>query len=275
MKHLWRPIIYFFTLLALTICSVALGEDDGERQLNTVHHTQQQQAGSDELSISKTFVINAKYRIDRMQEIKERLDLLRIPFDRFEAVDFKNDVLNPELLREFPRLHNQTRIDLNLVQVSLKKRKEITWEKIGRWQSHVQIYLDIAFGDSLDYPGPFLVLEDNAYLTEKSLRFLTKKYLTKTLPKHWDLLLLDTLFYHCADVANDERYCRAKSAFGIHGYVIKDTDVAVRLCSAFNTPFPRISDFYMSRLIESGKLVAYIPEPDRELQAKMSILGAT
>jgi GR25 family glycosyltransferase involved in LPS biosynthesis len=221
-------------------------------------------------AVSKTFVINLKYRIDRMEEIKTKLEKLKIPFERFEAVEFKQDQVDPELMKENMglKLHNQTKLDMNMVQMSLKRRKEITWEKIGRWQSHVQLYLEIAFGEALSYPGPFLVLEDTAYITEDIFQYLNSDFLFKELPKSWEILLVDSLYYTCHDkdsltpalaITGNKKYCQVKSALGIHGYLIKDTLTAVKLVSAFNTPFPRISDWYFSKMFETHKLIAFTP----------------
>lgn len=229
--------------------------------------------------IARTFLVNAKYRIDRLQEMRERLEQLHVPFTRFEAVEFKTDVYNYELLREIhhSKFHNQTKFDVNLAQMNIRHRKDITWEKIGRWQTHFQIYLDITLGDSLMYTGPFLIVEDNAEISERTLKYLTKDYLFKTLPKDWDLLLVDTLLYTCQDEIGipaeqlEHRFCRAKTAFSIHAYVIKDTDAAYKLVTLFNTRSPRISDWYMSKLFEQGKLIAYIPEPNRNLAPTVGV----
>jgi hypothetical protein len=255
--------------------------------------------------IDKTYIINCRFCDDEVRWIEKNLTSLNIPFERFQAIEFAHDPAQPRKLKPNSNvtLHANTKLNLARARNAVNKEIELSWESVARWQNHLQIYIDIAYGESLEFNGPFMILDSSFHFTPRTNEFLTNlDYLiSEVVPKDWEILIIDQYLHTCFNLndqegasssnqlsrlaaferksilgkeekteAGDRRLtasashphvnfvCKVKTSFEILGYVIRNTQVAVKLITLLNKKAPRAATInFLSRLCETKKLKAY------------------
>jgi hypothetical protein len=246
--------------------------------------------------IDKTYIINCRFCEEEVRQIERNLTNLNLPFERFQSIEFAHDPAQPRKLRPNSNvtLHANTKLNLARARTAVNKEIELSWESVAKWQNHLQIYIDIAYGEALEYNGPFMILDSSFHFTPRTTEFLSNfDYITsEVLPKDWDILIVDQYLHTCfelneqsaqpvvieekAMLRKDERegvdsrrlvaanhpkvnfVCKVKTSFEILGYVIKNTGVAVKLLTLLNKKAPRAATVnFLSRLCETKKLIAY------------------
>lgn len=217
-------------------------------------------------AISKTWIINLANRMERMEFMNRQMWSLKIPYERFEAFDFGNGS-DTKALESYKRLNPNTKIDLKLIEDELNQPIDYTmaqsWGAVGCWQSHLQIYMEIAYGSSINYPGPFLILEDDVKVTQAIIKYLSFEYLYKILPADWEMIYFDHLGLKCHDedlpklsIFNDQ-FCKINFTYATGGYVIRNQEVAKKLIEAGNTAHLSVADKYTNTLFSSHQVNAY------------------
>ncbi len=217
-------------------------------------------------AISKVWIINLQSRSERMEFMSRQMRNLKIPFERFEAFDFGNGS-DSKTLEASQRLHPNTKINLKLVGEELSKPVDYTmaqsWGAVGCWQSHLQIFMEIAYGSSSQYPGPFLILEDDVKVTTSINKYLNHDYLNKILPNNWEMIYFDYLGLKCHDEHSSKHYiiheefCKINFTYATGGYVIRNKEVALKLIEAGNTAHLSIADKYTNPLFQTERIHAY------------------
>ena len=136
------------------------------------------------IGLSDIYVINLERRTDRMQIMKQQLDILNLPFTRFSAIDgvlIKASIIDHA--ETDIKFHPETMIRFDWIEKQLLsiKKNVMSYGSIGCWQSHLQIYFKIRDkAEKTGIDGPVLILEDDA-LVDKKLPNSIKEYL-KLLP---------------------------------------------------------------------------------------------
>lgn len=218
-------------------------------------------------AISKTWVINLPGRNERMEFMDKQLAGLKIPYQRFEAFDFGNGS-DENTISAMQRLHKETKMNLQMVKAELERPVELvyrqSWGSVGCWQSHLQIALDIVYGDGSPYPGPFLILEDDVRVSSSLIKYLSYDYLYKTLPSDWEMLYLDFIGLTCHNattsrypIVENKEFCKIAFTYATGGYVIRNKEVARKLLDAGNTPQLQIADKYTNPLFRNETIQAY------------------
>lgn len=217
--------------------------------------------------IDQTFVIHLKHRHDRMKFMSHQLQRLMIPFTAFLGVNFLNGS-NTDVIQRF---HPSTKFNFSLVSEEIMKRGApwLNWGSTGCWQSHLQLYFEIASGNFSKNPGPFLILEeDDVVVTGRTLQILSKYYLNRVLPSDWEVLYLMHKNLTCHDKnlttwttppGKDPymEYCQVKFAWSLGAYVLRSSEVAEKLIAVGNTPHVQVADWYVNYLYHNSLVKAY------------------
>eukprot|EP01033_Poteriospumella_lacustris_P014512 gene14512-10375_t len=146
------------------------------------------------LGVSKTYLINLDFRRDRLAFISKRLHEVGVPYERFSGVNFFHGVSPLAESVVATRLHPDTHLNLTLIRENFEATVEHrrNWGSTGCWQSHLQVYFDIADGSASFLPGPFLVLEDDIDVADNLDYYLSEDFLTRVVPSDWEMLFLST-----------------------------------------------------------------------------------
>jgi len=220
-------------------------------------------------AITETFVINLNHRVDRLMQVTIQLAKLHVPFTRFEAISFGagNEAAIAEAKK---RMSNETKFDAALVGKHLEQfgNEHVTWGSTGCWQSHLQVYLQIASRPLSD--GPFLILEDDVKVSHRLVVVLQEESLKTGVPVDWDVLLLDHSGLRCHEVLklNHHSLCAVKFSYTTSAYVLRNSTVARVLAERGNTAGLQIADHYLNDLYASKTLHAYAFLPKVVAQAR-------
>jgi len=207
-------------------------------------------------AIRKVYVINLEKRPDRMKSIASILGDLRIPFERFEAFDFANGSA-VALKNAESRFAPGTKFNASQVRQYLEANgsDHKTWGSTGCWQSHLQIYMKIA---SENFPGPYLILEDDIKVSPKIRYFLSFENMFGKLPRDWDVLLLDRYYLKChKDKSVPKGLCKVRHSFTTSGYVLRNMEVVRKFIEYGNTAHLQVADHYWNDMFDKKVLIAY------------------
>ena len=105
--------------------------------------------------LNNIWVVNMDKSTDRLEKIKNNLDKLGLGFNRFSAVYGK------ELSKE----------QVDLVATPLCKNLLCNYGIVGCAQSHKELWKQLVQDDKTNY---YLILEDDALMTEKSVEIIKK-----------------------------------------------------------------------------------------------------
>eukprot|EP01040_Poterioochromonas_malhamensis_P004756 gene4756-5103_t len=256
MRNFWQIFLFGFLLL---LVSSTENEEKSSHPSGTSMNLS--------LGISYAFIINYNLHPESLKNLTATLEALRIPYEVVRAIPFKHDFDRPKELLEPPPshfFHNRTRMDLERVATLVKRRKEFTWEKVSEWQTQLQLFFRLANALRLamlrnEQLQPFLVLDDEAIITKRAIEQLKPTFLNEELPQDWQLVVLDALHHTCRrqSIQINSKYCRVDAVLKLSGYVIRDMKALLSLINTFNTPFPRLFDYFVSRILSEDRLIGY------------------
>ena len=204
-----------------------------------------------------------------MNWMEKKLTGLSIPFERFPAVDWYNGTNYEKMKQVRESLHPSTKMDLESVRQSLAVNHSfaLNWGSVGCWQSHLQVYLQIAEGSASHLPGPFLILEDDVKISPRILEILSYDYLYHYLPFDWEMLFLEHLYLLChqnepvwrrpRDYSIEKQFCSVKFTYTTSAYVIRNPAVAAKLIAQANTDYVQVADWFFNFLFRSKTIRAY------------------
>ena len=216
-----------------------------------------------------TYLIHSPQKTIESQQLEQLFHDHQIHFQKMKMVAFEHDFISPRKLKKTPdNLPANSKLDLVATQNRLKRRRDLTWKHISRWQSHLQIFLDVTFGDSLFGNGPYFIVEEVAQLTNQTIGIIHQQLLLQILPSDWELVIIDDYLHTCShetfprqliEPLNTLTFCRVKSSFRLQAYIIRNPDVALKLVDSMNTRIPKEMDITISKLFEKGTVIAYAP----------------
>lgn len=227
----------------------------------TLHLSPETARRQEEVSKLRAVYINLGHRLDRKENMEAILNNYDIPHTRFPAiygVDIK-DYLFEEKPLPF-KLNKRTAFHPDVLKPHAWTADR-HWGRIGCWQSHVQVLLnliqDVEEGKAPD--GPVLILEDDITWPESFGREGLLKHLTE-LPDNWELMAYGLINMVCVlyspPISLPDGVCRTVHGFRAHAYVIRNISVAKKLLSVLNTKMPQVLDVGWNLAFERH-LVAY------------------
>lgn len=254
------------------------------------------------LGVSKTYLINLDFRRDRLAFISKRLHDVGIPYERFSGVNFFHGVSPLAESVVATRLHPDTRVNLTLIRENFDKTVEHrrNWGSTGCWQSHLQVYFDIANGSASFLPGPFLVLEDDIDVADNLDYYLSEDFLNHVVPDDWEMLFLSTRGMTChrqtiegkditvevknsdldlpanrlVYVTNASQLCWVARSYLGSGYLFRNQAAIRKLIDVANTEDSTVIDRVWNPLFDTKAMIAYavVPNPIWQRDTPSNIL---
>eukprot|EP01033_Poteriospumella_lacustris_P015541 gene15541-11121_t len=242
------------------------------------------------LGVSKTYLINLDFRRDRLAFISKRLHEVGVPYERFSGVNFFHGVSPLAESVVATRLHPDTHLNLTLIRENFEATVEHrrNWGSTGCWQSHLQVYFDIADGSASFLPGPFLVLEDDIDVADNLDYYLSEDFLTRVVPSDWEMLFLSTRGMTChrqnaegkdvtVEVKNSKldlpenrlvyvtdasQLCFLAHTYLSSGYLLRNQAVVHKLIAIANTANSTVIDHVWNPLFDTKAMIAYAVMPN-------------
>eukprot|EP01033_Poteriospumella_lacustris_P014513 gene14513-10376_t len=220
-----------------------------------------------------------------------RLHEVGVPYERFSGVNFFHGVSPLAESVVATRLHPDTHLNLTLIRENFEATVEHrrNWGSTGCWQSHLQVYFDIADGSASFLPGPFLVLEDDIDVADNLDYYLSEDFLTRVVPSDWEMLFLSTRGMTCHQkgvngqdditvevknsdldlpanrlvyVTNASQLCFVARSYLGSGYLFRNQAAVRKLIAVANTADSTVIDRVWNPLFDTKAMIAYAVMPN-------------
>lgn len=181
------------------------------------------------------------------------MDILKLPFTLFNAIDGEMLDKSYQENKSLSDLGLDQRIKMNLDKTGSyvnANNLNINWGSVGKWLSHLTLYLEIM--DNHKNDEAILILEDDVVI-DRDFKKKFKDFLNDV-PSNWEFLALG----FCGNKSHKIK----KSVYKIdkmscsHAYILRGSKVAEKMFNHLNDEVAKVIDINWMRLFD-GKMESY------------------